>query len=373
MTEQQRADGPSGGDVPDPDIPANAQSVRDEDSFDVDAVAAWLSRTAGIDGIPEVRQFSGGASNLTYLLRYPDRDVVLRRPPAGAKPASGHDMHREYRIQELLAPAYPHVPAMVGLCTDPSVLGTDFYVMERVHGTILRSDEDADLDARRTRTLCTRVFDLLVELHNVDPVATGVDEFSRGPGYVERQVAGWTRRFAQARTDNVPDFAQVTGWLEEHRPPDVRQAVIHGDFRLDNVLLGPESATDPAPLRPVAVLDWELATVGDPLMDLGASLAYWVQADDEPMMRVTKRQPSDLPGMLTRDEIVERYLSATGLETGEWRFYEVYGLFRLAVIAQQIYYRFHHGQTTNPAFRDFWQLVDYLEQRCRAIIRGQNA
>src|SRR5699024_1084203 len=148
VTEQQRADGPSGGDVPDPDIPANARSVRDEDAFDVDAVAAWLSRTSGIDGIPEVRQFSGGASNLTYLLRYPDRDVVLRRPPAGAKPASGHDMHREYRIQELLAPAYPHVPAMVGLCTDPSVLGTDFYVMERVHGTILRSDEDADLDAR---------------------------------------------------------------------------------------------------------------------------------------------------------------------------------------------------------------------------------
>lgn len=350
------------------DVPANAKRVREEDVFDVDAVTRWLGATAGITGTPEVRQFAGGASNLTYLLRYPDRDLVLRRPPAGAKPASGHDMHREFRIQQLLAPAFPHVPAMVGLCTDPAVLGSDFYVMERVHGTILRGDAEVALTPAQTGTLCTRMVDLLVELHSVDPAATGIDEFSRGPGYVARQVSGWTRRFAKARTDNVPDFATVTEWLDAHQPDDVRQAVIHGDFRLDNLLLGPESDTDPAPLRPVAVLDWELATVGDPLMDLGATLAYWVQADDEPMMRLTKRQPSDLPGMLTREQIVQRYLDATGLHTDNWRFYEVYGLFRLAVIAQQIYFRYHHGQTTNPAFQDFWQLVAYLEQRCRRLI-----
>ncbi|MEE2032640.1 phosphotransferase family protein [Rhodococcus chondri] len=347
------------------DLPDNARAVRKEDAFDVDAVVAWLGERAGISGVPEVRQFAGGASNLTYLLRYPDRDLVLRRPPAGAKPSSGHDMAREYRIQSLLAPAYRYVPTMVGLCTDPGVLGSDFYVMERVPGTILRSNPPAapDLTAQQTRTLCLRIVDLLVELHAVDPETTGLNEFSRGAGYVARQVSGWTARYAKARTDNVPDFARVTGWLTEKQPADVASTVVHGDFRLDNIVLDERD-----PLQPVAVLDWELATIGDPLMDLGSSLAYWVQADDDPMLLATKRQPSDLPGMLTRREIVDYYAEKTGLPVDNWGFYEVFGLFRLAVIAQQIYYRFHHGQTTNPAFKDFWVVVGYLDTRCNAII-----
>ncbi|MFD6856465.1 phosphotransferase family protein [Rhodococcus sp. NPDC060090] len=347
------------------ELPDNARAVRDEDTFDIQAVAAWLGEHAGIAGIPEVRQFAGGASNLTYLLRYPDRDLVLRRPPTGAKPSSGHDMAREYRIQALLAPAYPHVPAMVGLCTDHSVLGSDFYVMEHVPGTILRTNPPTTLDLtpEQTRALCLRIVDLLVELHGVDPETTGLDEFSRGTGYVARQVAGWTKRYEKARTDNVPDFARVTRWLDEARPADVASTVVHGDFRLDNVVLDEND-----PLRPVAVLDWELATIGDPLMDLGSSLAYWVQADDDPMMLATKRQPSDLPGMLTRREIVEYYSEKTGLRVDNWGFYEVFGLFRLAVIAQQIYYRYHHGHTTNPAFKDFWVVVGYLDSRCNALI-----
>ncbi|MCF8784889.1 phosphotransferase family protein [Rhodococcus ruber] len=346
-------------------IPDNARAVRDEDAFDVAAVAAWLGEHAGIAGIPEVHQFSGGASNLTYLLRYPDRDLVLRRPPVGAKPSSGHDMVREYRIQSLLAPAYRYVPRMVGLCTDHSVLGSDFYVMERVPGTILRANPPAELalTPERTRTLCLRIVDLLVELHGVDPASTGLSEFSRGSGYVARQVSGWTARYEKARTENVPDFARVTKWLNDTQPADVASAVIHGDFRLDNVVLDEND-----PLQPVAVLDWELATVGDPLMDLGSSLAYWVQADDDPMLLATKRQPSDLPGILTRREIVDYYSSKTGLAVDNWGFYEVFGLFRLAVIAQQIYYRYHHGQTTNPAFKDFWVIVGYLDSRCNTLI-----
>ncbi|WP_024795716.1 phosphotransferase family protein [Tomitella biformata] len=350
-------------DLPANALPANAQPVRAEDAFDVAAVASWLAAEAGVEGVPEVRQFAGGASNLTYLLRYPGRDLVLRRPPTGAKPSSGHDMHREHRIQSLLAGAYPHVPQMIGLCQDPAVIGGDFYVMERVPGQILRGDAAPDLSPAQARALCTSVFDLLIELHQVDPVATGLDEFSRGAGYVARQVSGWTGRFAKAHTENVPDFARVTRWLAEHQPVDVASAVIHGDFRLDNIVLGPD-------LAPAAVLDWELATIGDPLMDLGAALAYWVEAEDDPMMRLTKRQPSDLPGMLTRAEIVEYYLDKTGLSTDNWRFYEVFGLFRLAVIAQQIYYRYHHGQTTNPAFKDFWVIVGYLDSRCTQLIEA---
>ncbi|MEU5840998.1 phosphotransferase family protein [Rhodococcus sp. NPDC047139] len=346
-------------------LPDNARPVRDEDVFDVDAVAAWLGEETGIREVPEVRQFSGGASNLTYLLRYPDRDLVLRRPPAGAKPSSGHDMAREYRIQSMLAPVYPYVPRMVGLCTDHAVLGSDFYVMERVPGTILRTDPPAELtlSAQDTRTLCLRIVDLLVELHGIDPEAAGLSGLGRGPGYVARQVAGWTARYAKARTDNVPDFARVTEWLAARQPEDAAQRVIHGDFRLDNIVLDERD-----PLKPVAVLDWELATIGDPLMDLGSSLAYWVQADDEPMMLLTKRQPSDLPGMLTRDEIVTFYGEKTVLSVDDWSFYEVFGLFRLAGIAQQIYYRYHHGQTSNPAFKDFWAVVGYLESRCSALI-----
>jgi aminoglycoside phosphotransferase (APT) family kinase protein len=339
-----------------------AREVRAEDAFDTEAVAAWLSQTAGRSGVPDVRQFAGGASNLTYLLTYPDRELVLRRPPAGAKPTSGHDMAREYRIQEALAPVYPYVPAMVALCTDPAVLGSDFYVMERVPGTILRARPDEPLDPAATRELCTRVVDLLVELHGVEPTGD-LAALGRGPGYVARQVGGWSKRYRAARTWNVPSFERVMAWLDANQPPDVGSRVIHGDFRFDNVVLGPDSA-------PRAVLDWELATIGDPLMDLGSSLAYWVQADDDRLFTMTRRQPTHLPGMLTRDEVVAHYARRTGLAVDNWTFYEVFGLFRLAVIAQQIYYRYHHRQTRNPAFRHYWIMVRYLDHRCRRLIRG---
>jgi aminoglycoside phosphotransferase (APT) family kinase protein len=337
----------------------SAQPVRAEDAFDVGAVAAWLSAEAGVEGVPEVRQFAGGASNLTYLLTYPGRELVLRRPPAGAKPASGHDMAREYRIQEALAPVYPYVPAMIALCTDHTVLGSDFYVMERIPGTILRGRDTPD--PARTRELCIRVVDLLVELHRVEPTPE-LQALGRGPGYVQRQVAGWSARYRAARTRNVPGFERVMAWLAANRPDDVASRVVHGDFRLDNVVLGDD-------LAPRAVLDWELATIGDPLMDLGSSLAYWVQADDDRVFRMTGRQPTHLPGMLRREEVVAHYADRTGLPVGNWTFYEVFGLFRLAVIAQQIYHRYHHGQTRNPAFRHYWIMVQYLDRRCRRIIR----
>jgi aminoglycoside phosphotransferase (APT) family kinase protein len=341
-------------------VSADAGEVRAEDGFDTAAVAAWLGEH-GVPGVPAVRQFTGGASNLTYLLSYPDRELVLRRPPAGAKPASGHDMAREYRIQRLLAPVYPHVPSMVALCTDPAVLGSDFYVMERVPGTILRARPDRVPDPERTRRLCTDVVDLLVELHRVEPTGE-LAALGRGPGYVERQVAGWSKRYRAARTRNVPSFERVMAWLERNRPDDVASRVVHGDFRLDNVVL-----TDD--LTPRAVLDWELATIGDPLMDLGSSLAYWVQADDDRLFRLTRRQPTHLPGMLRREEVVAHYAGRTGLPVDNWVFYEVFGLFRLAVIAQQIYSRYHHRQTRNPAFRHYWVMVRYLEHRCRRLVR----
>lgn len=340
-------------------------AVRAEDAFDVARVDAWLKeRLDGLAGTPEVTQFSGGASNLTYLLRYPDAELVLRRPPVGRKASSAHDMAREYDVQRKLKPVFPHVPTVRALCRDPEVIGGDFYVMDRVPGLIPRGrlPEGMVLDRARARALSKTFVDTLADLHGVDVAAAGLTDLGKGAGYVRRQVEGWTRRYAQARTRNTPSFAKVTAWLADNRPDDVATRVIHNDWRLDNIVLDRDS------LRVVGVLDWEMATLGDPLMDLGGALAYWVQADDDRMARATRRQPSHLPGMLTRAEIVERYCDRTGLPADNWTFYEVFGLFRLAVIAQQIYYRYHHGQTRNPAFRNLWLAVNYLNWRCRRVI-----
>jgi aminoglycoside phosphotransferase (APT) family kinase protein len=338
-----------------------AGAVRDEDAFDVDAVHAWLAERAdGLTAPPEVRQFTRGASNLTYLLRYPERDLILRRPPPGAKAASAHDMAREHRVQKALKPVFPYVPEMVALCEDHSVIGSDFYVMERVEGFIPRSDVPGGPDA--ARRLCESWVDRLVDLHSIDPDPAGLADIGRGPGYVARQVAGWSERYRAARTWNVPSFERVMRWLDERKPDDAGARVIHNDYRLDNVVLAPDG-------RIVGVLDWEMATVGDPLMDLGGALAYWVEAGDPRGMRLLRRQPTHRPGMLTRREVVERYAERTGRAVEDWTFYEVFGLFRLAVIVQQIYRRYHLKQTRNRAFRHYWIAVNYLDHRCQRIMR----
>jgi aminoglycoside phosphotransferase (APT) family kinase protein len=350
-----------------------ARDVRDEDAFDVDAVAGWLRDHAApafadtVAGKPEVRQFPGGASNLTYLLRYPDGDLVLRRPPSGRKAKGAHDMGREFRVQSALAPVFPLVPAMVGLCEDEGVIGSDFYVMERVDGTILRQDfpPGMDLTIQEVNRLCGSAFDVLVDLHRIDPATPGLARFGRGRGYVERQVGGWSSRFRQARTEDVVDFEPVMTWLEENRPDDVGQCPIHNDFRFDNLVLAPDD-----PMRIVGVLDWEMATLGDPLMDLGCTLAYWVQEDDDDFFHAFRRQPTTVPGMWSRAEVVGYYGEQMDITVTEeqWRFYEAFGLFRLAVIAQQIYYRYFHGQTHNPAYAVFGEATTYLERRCREVI-----
>ncbi len=341
------------------------RELRAEDSFDVDALQQWVHRHVPdmtVDN-PHVRQFPGGASNLTYLLSYPDREVILRRPPAGTKAASAHDMKREFTIQDRLRPTFGQVPTVLALCTDESVIGSEFYLMERVPGVILRGNlpDGLTLSSAEARSLSESMVDTLVALHEVDVDTAGIADLGKGGGYVARQVGGWSRRFRAARTDNVPDFEDVMSWLDSRQPDDVGYGVVHGDFRMDNLVLNPDGFTV------TALLDWELATLGDPLMDLGSAMAYWVQADDDEGMQMARRQPTNLPGMLTRDEFVARYCDARDLAADNWVFYEVFGLFRLAVIAQQIYYRFHHGQTTNPVFEHFWLFVAYAEQRCRRL------
>ncbi|MEU2252473.1 phosphotransferase family protein [Nocardia xishanensis] len=354
---------------------ADARAVRNEDAFDVVALARWLDENAAtgwrdrLTGVPSVRQFSGGASNLTYLLRYPDgAELILRRPPAGTKAEGAHDMAREYRIQSALHPVYPLAPATVALCEDPAVLGGPFYVMERVAGPIPRKElpPQTPRDPESVTALCRRVIDLLVDLHEVDVETAGLGDLGKGEGYVARQVAGWSARYRAARTRDVGSFERVMTWLAENQPADRGAVLIHNDFRFDNIVFDPDD-----PTVPVALLDWEMATVGDPLMDLGGALAYWVQADDGLLFRRFRRQPTHVTGMMTRAEVVDYYCLRTGIELTEdqWVFYEVFGLFRLAGICQQIYHRYYHGQTTNPAFRWFGIAVVALEWRCRKIIR----
>ncbi|MEQ1564416.1 MAG: phosphotransferase family protein [Myxococcota bacterium] len=337
--------------------------VRAGDELDLGAVDAWLrARLPELRGAPRLRQYPGGASNLTYLLSYDGRDLVLRRPPIGHKAKSAHDMGREVRIVTALRPVFPAVPTVVAHCTDPAVLGCEFYLMDRVLGWIPRRSLPEGFDPARTRLLCQAAVDQLIALHQVDPDRAGLREIGRGPGYVRRQVEGWTDRYRKARTPDVPDFERVMAWLAEHQPAqDAGAVVLHGDFRFDNLVLDPAD-----PTRVLAVLDWEMATIGDPLADLGNALAYWVQADDEPQFRSTARQPTTAPGMWTRAEVVAYYASRTGTPVDQFAFYEVFGLFRLAVIAQQIYYRFFHGQTTNPQYGAFGPLVGLLERRCAA-------
>lgn len=354
-----------------PDV-AGARDVRAEDAFDVEAMAAWLAVHAQVPGVdlaavPEVRQFSGGVSNLTYLLRYPGGDLILRRPPKGTHAGGAHDMAREHRIQTSLGRVLPYVPRTLALCEDTDVIGTPFYVMQRLAGPIPRKElpRGVHLDREQVAALCRNVLDLLVGLHSVDLAETGLADLGRGPGYVHRQVEGWSERYRRARTWNVGTFAPVMTWLAENQPADRPHTLVHNDFRFDNVVLDPAD-----PTRPVGLLDWELATVGDPLMDLAGALGYWVQADDGRLMQAFRRQPTHLPGMLTREQVVAYYCARTGMTVTnrEWAWYEVFGLFRVAVIAQQVYARYLAKQTTNKQFRLFGIAVVVLELRCRRII-----
>lgn len=338
-------------------------AVREEDALDVGALDAWL-REAGAAGAgtPSLRQFAEGASNLTYLLSYDDRDVVLRCPPRGTKAKSAHDMGREVRVLRALAGRYP-VPAVYAHDVDGDVVGRELYAMERVRGVILRKDPPEGLVVDGA-ALSETFVQHLAGLHALDPVEVGLDGLGRGPGYTRRQVDGWSRRYRAARTPDAASFEAVMGWLDDHCPEDAGAVLVHNDFRFDNLVL------DPDDLRVVGVLDWEMATVGDPLADLGNSLAYWIEPGDDPVAQMTRRQPTTLPGMLTRAELVERYAAVSGRPVDDIRFYLVQGVFRLAVIVQQIHYRYHHGQTTNPRFANFGALAAYLETRCQAFLEG---
>jgi len=358
--------------------------VRSGEELDVAALRRYLTRElphrlpdpSTPDGPPlEIRQFGRGYSNLTYLVHIGGEDdgheMVLRRPPFGSRVETAHDMGREHRVLSRLHPIWDKAPEPLAFCSDADVLGAPFYLMERVRGTILRRDPPpgVDLSPEVARRLSETFADTLAELHGLDLVATGLGELGKPEGYAERQVHGWTERYHGSQTDDIPELERVAEWLAGRLPEVVSRSTagfVHNDFKYDNLVLDPD---DPTRIR--AVLDWEMATVGDPLMDLGTTLGYWVEADDpEPLQRF-RFGPTQLPGTLGRRELVERYGSRSGRETPDLVFYYVFGLFKIAVIAQQIYYRWKQGLTRDERFAGLIHAIHTLGRiSTRAVDTG---
>lgn len=350
----------------------DTRPVRPGEEIDAAPLAVWLKeRLPGIEGPIAVEQFPGGHSNLTYLLRFGDRELVLRRPPFGSKVKTAHDMGREFRVLSRLYTLYPKAPHALLHCDDPELIGAPFYVMERMRGVILRQQKapaGLDLDPERMRAISAAAVDGLAELHAVDYRAAGLEDLGHPQGYVARQIEGWSERWRRSRTDDIPDLDRAAAWLGRHQPPEAAEsALLHNDYKYDNLVL---HSTDLE--RIVAVLDWEMATVGDPLMDLGTSLGYWMDPDDAPALRLLPAGPTTLPGNLRRAEVVERYAAVTGRDVSNILFYYVFGLFKIAVIAQQIYFRFRQGLTKDERFAALLGAVRILgHTAARAIDQGR--
>ena len=338
------------------------KAVRAGEELDLAALTAFLERELGAHGTVAVEQFPGGHSNLTYLVHHGDREYVLRRPPFGSRVKSAHDMGREVGVLSRLAPVYDRAPRVIASCDTPDVLGAPFYLMERRRGVILRRELPAGLDPRQLERICELLVDALVELHAVDYIAAGLGDFGKPAGYVERQVKGWIERYAGSQTDEVPAMTEVGPWLDAHRPADGAPALIHNDFKFDNAMFSPSLD------RIIAVLDWEMSTIGDPLMDFGTSLSYWMQRDDatmfqQPLFGVTSR-----PGMMSRAWVARRYFERSGRRTEHLVFYYAFGLYKTAVVLQQIYYRFAKGLTQDPRFAPLGLVVRALAEQARSAI-----
>jgi aminoglycoside phosphotransferase (APT) family kinase protein len=329
--------------------------VRPGEELDIARLSAWLNGRIAGDKIAgatfEVEQFPNGHSNLVYLVRAGGREYVLRRPPLGPVAPKAHDMVREYRVLEAVHPHFPEAPEVFLLCEDPSVIGAAFFLMERREGIVIRDHAPAELAPipDYPRRASEAFIDCLVRLHAIDIGQTGLEFLGRPQGFVERQVRGWGDRWTRARTEDLPEMDRVIEWLYRSLPPSREATLVHNDYKLDNVMLARSAE------RVTAVLDWEMATVGDPLADLGLSLCYWTWANiaaqesgHGPTRTITMQ-----PGWYARDEFLQRYAERTGRSIDAIRYYEVLGIFKLAVILQQIYYRYHRGQTRDDRFRNF--------------------
>jgi aminoglycoside phosphotransferase (APT) family kinase protein len=336
----------------------DARPVRASENLDWERLAEYLRRELALpEAAPlEVRQFPGGHSNLTYLVKFGDQEFVLRRPPFGPVPPRAHDMARESRVLAAVHPHFPLAPKPLLLCEDTAVIGSVFYVMERRRGVIIRTEEPPELadDAALRSRISETIVDTLADLHAIDVAAHGLDSLGKPAGFVARQIRGWTERWHGAKTSPIEEMESLAGWLEQRIPPDPsRPAIVHGDYKLDNVMLA-EGQLD----KLAGVFDWEMSAIGDPLVDVGILLCYWVHvagAGDPAVAGVTMR-----PGWFGREQILERYAARAHASLDGIALYEVFAVFKLAVVIQQIYARYVRGQTDDPRFASLGERVTVL-------------
>ncbi len=346
-------------------MPANSDDnlieIRPDERFDEARLQAYLrGRLPGAAEPMSVRQFSGGKANLTYLLSFgASHEYVLRRPPLGPYAPTAHDMGREHRVLSVLPQAFPYAPRVHLYCDDESVLGAPFFIMERCHGIVVRDAMPAQFaaDPAAPQKMSAALVDALADFHAVDYAALGLSDLGRPAGFVQRQVEGWYRRWGAAKLDDSRQVDEIYRWLRERLPHSYYHSLVHNDFKLDNSMYNQRD-----PSRLVAILDWDMCTLGDPLSDLGALLTYWTQPDDPPHVKFIGTMPAGDHNFYTRRQILERYAARSGRDLGQMRFYHVLGIFRLLVILQQIYIRYARGFTQDRRFADMHLLVAALAE-----------
>ncbi|WP_372656702.1 phosphotransferase family protein [Hydrogenophaga sp.] len=316
------------------------------------------------------RQFAGGLANLNYLVDIDGREYVLRRPPLGEVLPGANDMAREHRVLQALAPHYRYAPRAVLYCADTAVMGAHFQIMEYRAGRVIGGAHiPPDIVAPAIgQQLANSMVDLLVQLHALDPVATGLGDLGKPEGFLARAVTGWTRR-AELASENQPHRAIrfISAWLEKHRPPELPPTLLHADFKLDNLILHPQT------LEPVALLDWDMSTRGDPLFDLATLLSYWTEAGDPPAMHELGQMPTAGYGFPTRFEVVQAYARATGRDVSNLAFYRVLCIFKLSVVFMQLHARYRSGATTDPRYSRFGELSRGLLEFTHDLAQGRHA
>jgi aminoglycoside phosphotransferase (APT) family kinase protein len=347
------------------DLLDHPAAIRPGEELDLARLEPYLRREfPGDAGALVVRQFPSGHSNLTYSLSLGARELVLRRPPFGSKVKSAHDMSREFRVLSKLHSVYAPAPEVLLYCDDDSVIGAPFYMMNPIHGIILRRHVPPGLDfpVEKARRLGESFVDNLIRLHRVDYKAGGLTVLGKPEGYLERQVRGWTERYYGSKTHDYHEVEKIAAWMLQRMPSTSGVSLIHNDYKYDNVVLDSNDIT-----AIVGVLDWEMCTIGDPLTDLGTTLAYWVDATDPEELQKTPWGPTNVPGSLTRVEIVNDYARKTGTDASQIAFYLTFARFKLAVIVQQIYYRYHQGLTKDERFAS---MPDTIQMLLRASLHS---
>lgn len=342
----------------------NTVPLKAEEQMDIDQLNQYLQQHAPELGIiREIGRFTGGYSNLTYLLQTGSNEYVLRKPPAGANIKSAHDMGREFRVLSLLKPHYAKVPAPVIYCESTDIIGSPFYIMEKLPGIILRAGNapKMNIPPETLHKLSESLIDNLVALHALDIKTTGLEQLGKPEGYVQRQVEGWIKRYYAAETDKIASMDAVAQWMQQYLPRNQAPAFLHNDYKYDNLLLNPDDLSEI-----IGVLDWEMSTVGDPLMDLGATLAYWFEDGEGDVFKFYNL--SWLPGNFTRKELAERYALKSGRDLSDISFYYIFGLFKNAVIAQQIYHRWKQGHSNDARFGALLPMIQLLGEKAEKSI-----